>query len=101
MTDTNGFVVGRCYSRKEIAAKVGGGTQNYLPHRNKHVVCGCFRLDLNPKAPREILPANTDDKKRWAEQLYQQREAVPIFIKKRTDKWEYQGLWRCVALTTD
>lgn len=99
MNDARGFILGACYSRAEIAKKLGGGTQNYLPHKNEHVVCGCFRKDLNPRAPWEVLPANTDDKKRWAEQFASQKEAIPIFIKRGSTQWEYQGMWLCVSLT--
>jgi|SRR5580658_4292059 hypothetical protein len=101
MAEKNNFTVGECYSRKEIAGKLGGSTQSYLPHKNHHVVCGCFRKDLNPGAPREVLPADTDDKRRWAERLALQAEAIPIFLKKGSNKWEYQGLWRCVSVIKD
>ncbi len=101
MTERSSFRLGECYSRKEIAKTLGGSTQSYLPHRDKHVVCGCFRKDLNPGAPWEVLPADTDDKRRWAEQLALQAEAVPIFMKKGSNKWEYQGLWRCVSVIKD
>jgi hypothetical protein len=101
MAEKNNFKVGECYSRKEIAAKLGGGIQNYLPHKDGHVVCGCFRKDLNPGAPWEVLPANTDDKRRWAEQFRSQPEAVPIFLKKGSNEWEYQGRWRCVSVIKD
>ncbi len=95
------FRLGRCYSRKEIASRLGGSAQSYLSHRNRRVVCGCFRKDLNPDAPGEVLPANTDDKRRWAEQFASQAEAVPIFLKKKSNEWEYQGLWLCVSIITD
>jgi hypothetical protein len=98
MPSTDTFKLGRCYSRKEIASKLGGGTRSYLPHKNQHVVCGCFRKDLNPDAPQEVLPANTDDKKRWAEQFASQVEAVPIFLKKRSNEW---GISRVVAMRFD
>lgn len=88
----SGFKLGECYSRKQIAKLLGGSTQNYLPHTNGYVVCGCFRRDLNPKAPSEVLPANTDDKKRWAKQFASQADAIPIFIKMSINKWEYEGL---------
>jgi len=101
MSGTSGFKLGECYSRIQIAKKLGGSTQNYLPHRNEHVVCGCFRRDLNPGAPWEVLPANTDDKRRWADQFASQTEAIPIFMKKSSNKWEYHGLWRCVSVTKD
>lgn len=101
MNQTSPWREGESYTRKDISKVLGGGTQNYLPHKNQHVVCGCFRTDLNPRAPWEILPANTDDKKRWAEVFASQQEAIPIFLKRGSNRWEYRGLWRCVAVIKD
>lgn len=89
------FEEGRCYTRRTIAIRLGGSTQNYLPHKNKHVVCGCFRADLNPEAPSVVLPGNTDDKKLWADVFASQTEAVPVFLRQATSRWQYMGLWRC------
>lgn len=95
------LIEGRTYTRKHITQRLGGGTQNYLPHVNKHVVCGCFKKKFNPNAPEEVLPGNTDDKRRWAEQFYNQNEGIPIFVKQRQNHWKYVGLWRCVKLDTE
>lgn len=95
MNSSNVFQLGRFYSRKEIAKHLGGGTQNYLPHKGKHVVCGCFRRDLNPEAPSKVLPGNSDDKRRRANKFADQPEAVPVFLKQASTRWEYVGCWRC------
>jgi hypothetical protein len=95
------FQLGKSYSRREISKTLGGSQQGYLPHTNNQVVCGCFRKDLNPGAPAEVLPANTDDKKRWAETFHEQKEAVPIFLKERVNYWKYSGLWRCNSIVRD
>jgi hypothetical protein len=97
----NAFTEGSFYTRKQIARELGGGTQNFLPHKGKHVVCGCFRPDLNPNAPVEVLPGNTDDKRRWAAVFASQAEAIPIFIKRGTNCWEYLGRWRCTSKSTN
>jgi len=91
------LTVGRNYTRKEITKILGGSTQNYLPHKNGRVLYGCFRTDLNPGAPSEILPGNTDDIRLWAEIFGSQNEAVPIFLKKQKNCWQYVGLWRCIS----
>ncbi len=95
------FIEGKSYSRAQISKKLGGGVQDFLPHSGKHVVCGCFKRKFNPNAPGEVLPGNTDNKRRWAQQFYDQREAVPIFVKQARNHWEYVGLWRCVNLDTN
>jgi hypothetical protein len=97
----NVFIEGSCYTRKQISRRLGGGTQDFLPHSRKHVVCGCFKRKFNPNAPKEILPGKTDNKQRWAQQFYEQGEAVPIFVKQTRNHWEYVGLWRCLNLDSD
>ena len=101
MSRRNGFVLGQCYSRKHISRTLGGGTQDYLPHKNLHVVCGCFRPDLNPHAPFEVLPGTRADIRRWSEVFQSQIEAMPIFLKRAPNRWEYQGLWRFASAVND
>lgn len=79
------FLEGRRYTRKQISERLGGGTQDFFPHSNGHVVCGCFKRELNPDAPSIVLPGNTDSIRRWAEVFASQMEAIPIFLKKRTN----------------
>jgi hypothetical protein len=91
------FQLGTLYSRDEINAKLGGSKQKYLPHRSGHVVCGCFRRDLNPNAPDEVLPGNSDDIVHWAHVFSRQQQAVPIFIKRDISQWEYVGAWKVAS----
>ena len=88
------FQLDRHYTRDEISTKLGGSKQKYLPHSSGQVVCGCVRLDLNPGAPGEVLPGNSDDVIRWARVFAGQRHPVPIFIKRSTNRWQYRGDWR-------
>ena len=92
------FTKGTCYTRGEISKALGGGTHDFLPHNNKSVVCGCFRKDLNPNAPYEVLPGKGVNVRRWADHLgtAQKNQAIPIFIKKAAKQWEFVGPWRCV-----
>ena len=88
------FKKGSIYTRIEIHAKVGGSTEKYLPHFRRKVVCGCFRPDLDPDAPAEILPGNSNDIMKWASIFAQQQDPIPIFLKRDTNRWEYVGRWR-------
>jgi hypothetical protein len=85
------FQIGTCYSRQEIHEKIGGGIQDYLPHVNGKVVCGCFRKDTNPGAPDVVLPGRGRDIMRWAAVFREQKYPIPIFIKQRTNEWLYVG----------
>jgi hypothetical protein len=58
--------VGSFYTRDQIHSRLGGGLQDYLPHKNLRVVCGCFRTDTNPAAPEVILPGIGPDIQKWA-----------------------------------
>ena len=93
--------VGSLYSRDEIHAELGGGVQDYLPHRDGKVVCGCFTPDLNPDAPDVILAGDGPEIIRWARVFAAQRLFVPVFMKVRTNEWEYVGRFRVAHFTED
>jgi hypothetical protein len=38
------FEKGETYSRVEIQKALGGSLDDYLPHQDGRVVCGCFKL---------------------------------------------------------
>ncbi|MBI3896099.1 MAG: hypothetical protein HY313_09230 [Acidobacteria bacterium] len=88
------FQLGEYYTRADIHNELGGGIQDFLPHVDGRVVCGCFTSDLNPNAPWEILPGNGPDIIHWAEVFRQQGNAIPVFLKREVNRWEYTGMWR-------
>ena len=93
------FDLGRTYTRTEIHDALGGGVQDYLPHVDGVVVCGCFNPDLNPDAPDVVLPGFGPGIERWAEVFAGQRTAVPCFLKRATNAWEYVGEFRVRELS--
>jgi hypothetical protein len=82
---------GHFYTREQIHGLLGGGLQDYLPHQDGQVVCGCFRRDTNPNAPDIILPGNGPDIQKWARVFREQSYPIPIFIKRESNAWEYVG----------
>lgn len=46
---------GEYYTRQEIHILLGGGIQDYLPHKDGKVLCGCLTKDLNPDVPDVVL----------------------------------------------
>jgi hypothetical protein len=94
------FEEGKCYTRQEIHEALGGGTDDYLPHINKQVVCGCFRLDSNPDAPTlgascgVVLVGDGPEIYRWGKVFSEQKNHIPIFIKEDTNRWCYVGNFR-------
>jgi hypothetical protein len=98
--DAPAFTVGRKYSRKEISTALGGSEVEYLPTENKRVVCGCFTLEHNPEAPDIVIPGTGKVIEREAKLFCEQDYPVPIFIKRRTNEWEYVGDYKAVRFST-
>jgi hypothetical protein len=91
------FIKGKADTRQQIALEAGGGgTQDCLSHARNRVVAICLRLDMNPQAPFVMLVGSGRDKKRYSEALCneQKNEAVPLFIKRTANSWEFQGHFR-------
>ncbi|MBI2760872.1 MAG: hypothetical protein HYX51_05545 [Chloroflexi bacterium] len=91
------FVLGWEYTRNEIPAEVGGGTGDYLPHKDGVVVAGCFRTDTNPDAPHIILPGDGPEVRRWADHLTTQPAPIPVFITIGPNRWRYEGRLRVAS----
>ena len=95
------FLQGESYTRSQIHKAVGGGVQDYLPHQAGKVVAACLNPDLNPDAPEVVLPGRGPEIQRWAETFAKQSDAVPTFLKRGTNDWEYVGNYRVRRLATD
>jgi hypothetical protein len=85
------FVLGKKYSREEIYDALGGSKQAYLPNSDGTVLCACLRQDTNPAAPNVILPGTGREIERSSKILCEQKEAIPVFIKRSVGSWEYVG----------
>lgn len=88
------FQVGSAYTRREIHAEIGGSTQACLLSKGGHIVGVCFVKQMNPHGPKVILVGRGPNKEKAASVLGTQSDAVPVFVKKRKNKWEYLGLYR-------
>ncbi|MEM7592980.1 MAG: hypothetical protein AAF383_15930 [Cyanobacteria bacterium P01_A01_bin.83] len=95
------FTLDHIYTRQEIHEKLGGELETYLPQKNGKIVCGCFNLELNPQAPYIILVGQGDKIESKARQLSIQTKNIPIFIRKATNEWEYQGNFICCRYSID
>ena len=95
------FIEKSFYRRKYISEVLGGSIEDYLPHNNRKVVCGCFRLDFNPDAPDVILVGDKDDVIKWANVYRGQLGFVPIFIKRADAEWEYMGDYKVKSSSDD
>lgn len=88
------------YTREEIHAQVGGSKQSYLPMKAGAVVAACLTNRLNPQAPSVVICGRGPVISRAGELLATQAYAIPVFLKRAVNRWEYQGLFRSVASYT-
>lgn len=94
------FIVGNTYKRKEISKQIGGGTVTYLPTKSGIVVAACLTPEKNPEVPNVILCGTGERIAAAGELLADQRPAIPVFIKRDPNRWEYVGIYRPVASYT-
>ncbi len=95
------FELGRTYTRNEIHEQVGGGIQAYLPTKGGSVVCACLTPDDNPDAPGVVLVGDGPVIVATAEQFVTAGNAVPTFLKRSVNAWEYVGMYRATGISHD
>jgi hypothetical protein len=95
------FTSGQTYSRDEIATQLGGSPREYLPRVDTRIVCGCFTLDHNPEAPNVIVPGTGPVIEEEARLFCEQKHAVPVFLKRQPNAWEYVGNYKVDRFSTD
>jgi hypothetical protein len=94
-------IKGQAYSRDDIHKMVGGGSKEiYLPNKNGVVLCATLNKKYNPCAPRVILPGMGPRIQQAARMLTGQQEAIPVFIKRRVNEWEYVGKFQYTIVNT-
>ena len=68
--------------------------QAYLPTKHGAVVAVCLTRELNPRAPHVIICGKGPQIRAAADLLAAQTYAIPVFLKRAVNRWEYQGLFR-------
>jgi hypothetical protein len=91
------FNIGTEYTRDKIHECLHGSKQSYLPTVSRHVVAVCVTLKLNPCAPNVVLCGNGPIIASAGAALARQHEPLPVFIKRATNRWEYQGKFKVIA----
>ena len=101
-TQEMSFILDRTYTRQEIRDLVGGGSvQDYLPSENGKVLCACLSQKYGPDVPKVILVGQGPGVQQAAEIFRRQKSAVPVFLKKVANLWEYAGNFSPVGCTED
>lgn len=87
---------GRYYTRSEIHEIIGGGSkQSYLPQLKGKILGGCFDPKKNSRAPFEIDAGSGAKVLEGAKLLATGGYPIPVFLKRKSDKWEYVGDFIC------
>ncbi len=95
-------LVGKAFTRQHIADMFRGNPVTYLPIYQGKVTCGCFRKDLNPDAPFEVLVGDNPPVIESAELLLAVRNEIPVFVKEIWgERWEYKGIFVAKRLSED
>lgn len=95
------FEIGKPYTRDQIHDCLGGDKSSYLPQRHKKIVCGCFNLATNPQAPEIVLVEAKTRVVAKAKLLLTQNQAIPVFVKRLSSNWVYQGYFRVQKYSED
>ncbi len=85
------LILGHFYTRRQIHDELGGSVQSYLPTVKGEVVCACLTKDMNPDTPNTILVGNGPITKQAAEKLCSQHNPIRVFLKIKSNKWQYRG----------
>lgn len=94
------LVKGNGYDREQIRNLLGGGDLvSYLPSSKGVILAGCFDPELNQRAPLEIDVGSGPKVVRGAKLLAAARGMIPVFLKRKTNHWEYRGIYRCVSFS--
>lgn len=94
------FQPGQAYSRREIHDEVGGSIEACMPTLQGTVVAVCLQQQKNPGAPQVILCGDSPAVSAAGLLLATQERPVPVFVKERTNRWSYRGLFRSSASYT-
>lgn len=97
----NDFKKGEYYTRKNIQSSLGGGVQDFLPHKDGLVVSACVTPEMNPHLPDVILVGQGAQTPRWARVFAGQTEYIPLFVKRSPGSWEYLGRYRVKSISDD
>lgn len=93
--------IGKVYTHDFICKLFGGDAKSgtYLPQSKQTILCGCFTSEKNPDAPEKILVGHGPRIIAKAERLETQGGSIPVFLKRGTNQWAYQGVFEFVRLS--
>ena len=97
------FRKGTNYTHSDLIEAFGGEVKGgiFLPTREGRIVCGCITTEMNPEAPECVLIGDKPRVVARAEKMAGQGGAIPIFVKRGINQWEYRGIYDFVRLSNN
>ena len=101
MSARENLQVGKIYTHDFICKTFGGDAKGgtYLPQKGQTILCGCFNKEKNKTPPECVLVGNLPKVLAKAEKLAVQGGAIPVFLKKETNQWEYKGMYEFLSFS--
>jgi hypothetical protein len=91
--------IGARYSFEELKVQFGNlQRQQSFPQVGRDIVCALLEKRHNPRAPDEVLVGAGPQMLAKARRLAEEGTVIPIFIKKGTNQWEYQGRYHVARM---
>ncbi len=88
------FNLGQGYTRQEIHDRVGGPLQGMLPTVEGKVVCCCVTRDPGKEDTPKLMIGDFAHQYPAARQWAAVKQAVPLFLKRQPNSWEFMGDFR-------
>jgi len=82
------------------AAQAEDGVDGTLT-KDGRIVCATLNPKKNPNAPDVMVVSSKPNPKARGAELCKQHGAIPLFIKKTTDQWQYKGMFEVNYFITD
>jgi hypothetical protein len=93
-------IIGEVVTTSQLAKDTAGG-DNFIRTKGGLVKGLALRLDLNPDAPTVVIVGKGAQREARAKKLLGITTAIPAYMKRGVNDWEYIGDYRAIAYRTD
>lgn len=87
-------------STEELKRKLAGG-DCFIRTKDGEVKGLALRPDMNPQAPKRVIVGTGPEMVRRAKLIVDCNKAVPVYMKRGTNKWQYMGYYRATVYRRD
>ncbi len=94
-------VVGKLYDMKQQSKMHGGPQQHCAPTKDGDFTLLRLTPEHDPDAPHIVDWESSNDPKVRQIQEQTQQKPLPVYVRRRTNGWEYMGRFRVTRVATD